>query len=700
LGEAQGARRRFSARRQPWSEATITMTRRTRHSLWLAGLLPLATLAAQQSSDTARYVVLFSGRPAGSYVEWSSGDTLHSLYEYNDRGRGPRLAATIRLDAAGVPGDLTVIGHSYLKDTVDERLRMVNGARTWQSTIEDGRRPGPGRAFYLTFSETPAEIRVLVRAALAASGRLPLLPSGEATVERAGDTTIQVVGKSVHLIQYDISGLGFSPSPVWLDETDQRFAIVSAWTSVVPAGWEAAVPRLLEAQERAREARFERLAQELGHRPTGPLVIRRARLFVAESATVRPRTTVVVIGSRITDVGPDESVRAPAGAQVIDAAGKLLLPGLWDMHVHIAPGEDGLLHIAAGVTSARDLGNDTVITPRLQRRIAADSLIGPRLSLAGLIDGSGPYQVPIGVLADDSAAARHAVDWYAAHGYEQIKIYSSLKPELVPVVIAAAHSKGLRVSGHVPAFMRAEEVVRLGFDEIQHANMLMLNFMDSVRDTRSMARFTAVAQHAAELDFGSARVRRFLGLLQARRTVIDPTLDIFEDLFTARPGRVAPSEVAIASRVPPQVRRSFLTGGLPVPPGMESRYRASFDALLTLVRTLYQTGVPLVAGTDAGPVGFALQHELELYARAGIPAPRVLQLATLGAARVMHHEDERGSVAAGKLADLVLVDGDPTRRIGDLRRTVLVVKNGVMYRPDELYHALGVAPVADSSGQR
>jgi imidazolonepropionase-like amidohydrolase len=424
-------------------------------------------------------------------------------------------------------------------------------------------------------------------------------------------------------------------------------------------------------------------------------VIRHARLFVAESATVRPRTTVVVIGSRIADVGPDESVRVPAGAQVIDAAGKLLLPGLWDMHVHIAPGEDGLLHIAAGVTSARDLGNDTVITPRLQRRIAADSLIGPRLSLAGLIDGSGPYQVPIGVLADDSAAARHAVDWYAAHGYEQIKIYSSLKPELVPVVIAAAHSKGLRVSGHVPAFMRAGEVVRLGFDEIQHANMLMLNFMDSVRDTRSMARFTAVAQHAAELDFGSARFRKFIGLLQARRTVIDPTLDIFEDLFTARPGRVAPSEVAIAERVPPQVRRSFLTGGLPVPPGMDDRYRASFDALLKLVRTLYQTGVPVVAGTDAGPVGFALQHELELYARAGIPAPRVLQLATLGAARVMRHEDERGSVAAGKLADLVLVDGDPTRRIGDIRRTVLVVKNGVMYRPGELYRALGVTPIAD-----
>jgi imidazolonepropionase-like amidohydrolase len=449
---------------------------------------------------------------------------------------------------------------------------------------------------------------------------------------------------------------------------------------------------MVEAQEKARDARFMRLAGELAHRPTGPLVIRHARLFVAESASVRPGATVVVVGNRITAVGSDAQIRIPAQAQVIDAAGKTLLPGLWDMHVHISPGEDGLLDVAAGVTSARDMGNDTVMTLVLQRRFASDSLIGPRLMLSGLIDGSGPFQVPLGVLADDSLAAHRAVEWYAAHGYEQIKVYSSMKPELVPGIIAEAHARGLRVSGHVPAFMRAEQVVRLGFDELQHANFLLLNFMDSVKDTRSMARFTAVAEHGAELDFGSQRVRDFVSLLKARGTDIDPTLVAFEDWFTARPGQLGPSETAIADRMPPQVRRTFYAGGLPVPSGKDQRYRDSYGAMLRMVKALYDAGVPVVAGTDAAPIGFALFRELELYAQAGIPPGRVLQLATIGAARIMHHDAERGSIAVGKLADLVLVDGDPTQRISDIRRTSLVVKNGIVYRPAELYGVLGVRP--------
>jgi imidazolonepropionase-like amidohydrolase len=300
--------------------------------------------------------------------------------------------------------------------------------------------------------------------------------------------------------------------------------------------------------------------------------------------------------------------------------------------------------------------------------------------------------VPIGLLADDSLAARRAVAWYAAHGYEQIKIYSSMKPELVPGIIADAHAQGLRVSGHVPAFMRAEEVVRLGFNEVQHANFLMLNFMDSVKDTRSMARFSAVAQHGAELDIGSQPVRDFIALFKSRGVDIDPTLVAFEDWFTARPGQLGPSETAIAERMPPQVRRSFYAGGLPVPPGMDQRYRDSYRAMLRIVKAMYEGGVPVVAGTDASPLGFAYFRELELYVEAGIPAPRVLQLATIGAARVMHHDDERGSITVGKLADLVLVNGDPTQRISDIRRTSLVVKNGRIYRPAELYGALGVKP--------
>jgi hypothetical protein len=220
----------------------------------------------------------------------------------------------------------------------------------------------------------------------------------------------------------------------------------------------------------------------------------------------------------------------------------------------------------------------------------------------------------------------------------------------------------------------------------------MLNFMDTVKDTRSMSRFTAVAQQGADLDFSSPRVRDFITLFKTRGADIDPTLVAFEDWFTARPGQLGPSEAAIADRMPPQVRRGFYAGGLPVPPGMDQRYRDSYRTMLHMVKAMDDAGVPIVAGTDAGPAGFTLFREFELYVQAGIPANRVLQLATIGAARIMHHDDERGSIAAGKLADLVLVDGDPVQRISDIRNTALVVKNGLIYRPAELYGALGVRP--------
>jgi imidazolonepropionase-like amidohydrolase len=667
----------------------------------LCALAPWARPLAAQRPDTARYVVLFSDRPAGTYTEWRNGNDLRAAFDYNDRGRGPHLEVVVRLGATPIPDRLTIVGHGYLKDTVDDRLSHDGTTAAWKNNMERGTRSNAATAFYVDATEAPTGSRLLVRAAMKSGGRIPLLPSGEATVQKGASATIQTADGPVRLTQYDVGGLGFTPVPIWLDDALERFAMVSGWISIVPAGWERAVPELVRIQDVAGVARFSKLAHDLAHRSPAGLAITNARLFVAESATVRPHTTVVVQGNRIAAVGADGSVPIPDGVRRIDAGAKTLLPGLWDMHAHISPGEDGLLHIAAGVTTIRDMGNDSTVTLALRRQFATDSLIGPRLILAGLIDGSGPFQVPIGVLADDSATARRAVTWFAEHGFEQIKIYSSMKPELVPVIIAAAHARGLRVSGHVPAYMTAEQVVKLGFDEVQHANMLMLNFMDSVRDTRSMARFTEVGAHGYQLDFGSPRVRDFVALLKARGTDIDPTLVAFDDMFNARPGALGPANRAIADRMPAQVRRGFLSGGLPVTPALDTLYRDSYRAMMRMVKTMYDAGVPIVAGTDAGPVGFALHRELELYVEAGIPAPAVLRIATLGAARVMHHDDDRGSVAVGKLADLVLVDGDPTTRISDIRRTSLVVKNGIVYMPDEIYRALGITPIgpAKAAGQ-
>jgi imidazolonepropionase-like amidohydrolase len=361
---------------------------------------------------------------------------------------------------------------------------------------------------------------------------------------------------------------------------------------------------------------------------------------------------------------------------VIEGAGKTLLPGLWDMHVHSSD-QDGVFHLASGVTTARDMANDVDETLERARRFERGVLIGPRLLLAGFIDGPGPYTGPTKILAATESAGRAHVARYDSLGYRQIKLYSSLDTAIVGAIIDEAHRRGMRVSGHVPAFMTAEQCIRLGYDEIQHINFLFLNFWaDSVRDTRTPVRFTAPAALAATLDLDSPRVGALIALMRERSVVLDPTLNAFESMFVARKGTLDPVYTAVAGRLPPTIRRNLLNGGLPVPEGMDQRYRASFQAMLGMVKRLYDAGVPIVPGTDAQLPGFAYHRELELLVAAGIPSAKVLQMATLGSARVMSRDRELGSIIPGKLADLVLVDGDPVRRISDVRRTMLVVKNG------------------------
>jgi imidazolonepropionase-like amidohydrolase len=406
---------------------------------------------------------------------------------------------------------------------------------------------------------------------------------------------------------------------------------------------------------------------------------------------VRADTTVVVTGDRITAVGAGGQIVVPGGAEIVDAHGRTLMPGLWDMHVHLSS-KDGLMHLAAGVTTVRDMANDTDFLLDLRRRFEAGEALGPRVLLAGFIDGPGPFAGPSKVLVSTPEAALKAVDRYKELGYEQVKLYSSLDPALVPPIIERAHHLGLRVSGHIPNGLTAEQAVREGFDEIQHVNFLFLNFLPGV-DTRTPARFTEVAQHAAELDLGSPRVKAFLALLKEKGTVLDPTVNAFEGLFLGRDGQLDPSLAPVADRLPPQVRRNLLGGGgLPVPAGMDQRYRDSFKALLAMVRALHDNGIRIVAGTDS-LAGFDLHRELELYAMAGIPNLDILRAATIVPAQVMKRDKDFGTIETGKTADLILVDGQPDQKISDIRRVVLTVKGGIVYDPAALYTEIGVKPV-------
>ncbi len=662
-------------------------------------MTPLLLLAlgvqAPPPADTLRYTFLLAGNRAGSQEVVRTADAISVRFSFNDRGRGPALRAEYALDAEGRPQRLVVTGVNYLKAPVDERFARDAAGAAWQSGTERGRSDAGG--FYLARDGTPEELAILARALARAEGqRLPLLPEGEARLE-AGMTRAVSAGGLTRTVRHAlVHGLGLQPVDLWLDADGTLFASAEFWSGLVRDGWEAALPVLAAAQDSARRERERATAARLADRPTGPVAFTGATLFDAPTAQLLPGRTVVVDGTRITAEGPDGAVAIPAGARRIDATGKTLLPGLWDMHAHLSD-TDAPMNIAAGVTSVRDLANDNDYLLGKAPLWDRGEVIGPRVVRAGFIDGPGPFAGPHRALVAHPDSLRRWIDWYADHGYEQIKLYSSLDPALVPVAAAQARARGLRLSGHVPAGMRARDAVLAGYDELQHINMVVLNFLSDTIDTRTPLRFREPGRWAASLDPAADSVQAFIRLLRERGTVVDPTVATFEDMFATPAGGLTEGEARIAPHLPAQLRRGLGGGGLPGDSALRALHRASYERMLQLVRALHEGGVRLVAGTDC-LAGFCLHRELELYVRAGIPSAEVLRIATWGAAEVARRSHRLGAVRPGYLADLILVEGDPVADISAIRRVGLVMKDGVLYDPAAVYRTLGITPWQDLRG--
>ncbi len=637
--------------------------------------------------------ILIQGNAAGTQtIETLAGNATRAEYSYNDRGRGEHISATWTLDAAGIPIAYEGRGNDYMKAPVEEHFALKDGKATWKNRTEHGEQAVTAAAFYLPANSPPEFFGVLARALLKAPGHtLALLPAGDASIEAAGSVSIDSGSGKTLFTQYRITGLGFTPQPIWLDQDGHTAGIVSGWFSVVPDGGAAAIPQLQAAQDEADNAWSARLAKQLVHAPKGDLVIRNARLFDPRDLSVTPGSSVLVRGERIVRVVPDADLKAAADAEVIDARGRFLMPGLWDNHQHFGD-IDGLLDLANGVTSARDMANDTDGFLKRVARFDAGSEIGPRVLKAGIIDGTGEFAGPTKMRVDTAEQAIKDVDWYADHGYAQIKIYSSVKPELMPVIADRAHARGLRVSGHVPAFMSAQQFIEGGADEIQHLNFIELDFLfPEVKETRNRDRFIKVAEHAREFTPDKPVVRDFIAFLKRHHTVLDPTVSVFEGLFCGNPTAVTPGLEDIAARMPPQIRRGMLSGALEVPKGKEDAYREAFPAMLKLLKALHDAGVTIIPGTDA-LAGYTLHHELELYVRAGIAPAEVLRMATLTPAQVMGVNKDLGVIAPGKLADMILVDGDPAKDIAAIRNVSSVIKGGKIYDPAAIETALGIAP--------
>ena len=617
------------------------------------------------------------------------GGAMQADYGFSERGRGDLIHARWTLDAQGLPLSYEAEGNDYWKVPLTEHFDVTAGKASWKNRIEVGSTDwsAPG-AFYLPANAPPEFMGVLARALLKTPGqRLKLLPAGEAWLERG--THVTVGGHTLTL--YRIGGIEFTPVPVWLDEKGATAAVIDDWFEVLSDPLKASLSKLQALQNAADQAWSADVAKRLTHKPAGALMIRHARLFDPRDLTVRDDMRVLVKGEHIVRVDPDDTSAAPPDTEVIDAAGRFLMPGLWDVHQHIA-GVDGTFDLIAGVTSGRDMANDNEPLLARVKRFDNGTELGPRMVLAGICEGTGPLAGPTPVRIENLKQAQAAVDWYADHGYEQIKIYSSFPPALVKPIADMAHARGLRVSGHVPAFMLAHQFIEDGADEIQHLNFIVLNFFPDVKDTRSKDRYTITAEKLQDLKLDSPAFADFVTLLKQHHTVLDPTVSVFQDLYSGAPGQCAHSLCAMIDRFPPVTRRRLLSGAVAVPPGKEAVYAQALPRLQKLLKTLYDDGVTIMAGTDSF-AGYTLHNELELYVQAGIPAPEVLRLATLTPAQVvgMAGPSQRGFIAPGRQADMVLIDGDPSKNISDIRHVWRTIKAGQVYDPKALEHAMGMS---------
>jgi Amidohydrolase family len=673
-------------------------SRMLRKVLMLAALLVLAPAAAQVPADQLAKppadakvwsIVDPLGTHHGQMAVWTAADGTHwSRMSMNFRGFVTEIDEQDRFAPDGTLQSMVVRGATPGGDAA-ETYSVTNGTYTWTSPVDHGTGTARPDLAYSAFGGTVETTAFLVETMVKSpSHSIDLLPSGHGSVEPL--TTLEVTnGKERKtLTAYAVNGFGLSPAPIWMDG-DKFFAYVPGF---LPQGWESVQSVLSKAQDDALAKLAPALVAKIAKTPPGPVAFRDVQLYDSDKRVFRAHQTVVVDHGRIAAVGPAAKVRIPAGAQVIDGKGKTLVPGLWDSHQHYGDDSTGPLLLASGITSVRDPGNDPQQSPVRHKRIDAGELLGPRIVPSLLIDGESPYTAQVAVVVHNVDEALAAVHRAKDEGYFAIKIYGSMDPSWVKPMAALAHKLGLHVHGHIPHGMRPLDAVRDGYDEITHANFVMMQAMpdDVVAKSNTIARVMGTAKYAAGVDLHSPAMTAYMDELARRHTAVDPTLVVIESTLWPNPGEYPPSVAPYATTLPPQFARGFLqTAMAPTPDVPRSRMRDSVRNLAALVNELDKRHVTIVAGTDGN--GFELIHELELYVQAGLSPAEALSTATIQPATLYKLDKVTGSLARGKLAELALIDGDPSKNIGDLRQVELVMRDGKIMDAQALRAAIGIS---------
>ena len=492
---------------------------------------------------------------------------------------------------------------------------------------------------------------------------------------------------------YEILGLSLNPSLVFLDQAGQFFAIASPRFSIIREGYQDADEQLRHYSEELSTERFVEIQAEVAHDYATPVRIRNVRVFDPEALGLTEFKDVVIYGNRIASVQPANSPSTD-GEVTIDGNGGTLIPGMYEMHGHLGQG-NALLNIAAGVTSVRDMGNENDVLESLVGRINSGEIAGPRITRSCFIEGKSDFSAATGETVATLEEALDMVRWCGARDFYQVKFYNSMRGEWAEQLVDEAHSLDMRVAGHVPAFSTANDMIDAGFDEITHANQLMLGWvLDDDEDTRTLFRFTAMKRFPA-MDLDGEDVQFTIGQMSRRDVAHDPTIAIHEHGLTVSNGEIAPMARNIIDHLPTNEQRSYKSAMFGADtPEERAEYVAAFDVIMETMRRLNEEGVLLLPGTDMGG-SFAYHRELELFEKFGLTPAEVLRRATYDMAAYLGQAEDLGSIEKGKYADFFLVPGDPTEDLLQLRRISMVVSDGIVYFPSEIYPSFGIRPFTD-----
>lgn len=645
---------------------------------------------AKAPFDADTWAVVSTSTQHGQVQRWVAKDgSRWSRYSLLLRGFKTEIDQQITFAPNGAMLSLEVRG-SVPQGDAAEAFRVTKGQYAFSTPVDRGSGTARDNLFYLAFGGTiDAQIALYDALRRAPDRSIDLVPSGRLTLDKL--TTAEVSNGRVTrtLTAYVVNGFGFAPRPVWYDG-DQFFGTIGN-LSFVPDRWKAAVPALSKAQDEALAARApERLAR-LAPKATQPVVFTDVSLFDAEAGKFLKAMTVVVADGKIAAVGPAASTEAPANARVIEGKGKTLIPGLWDSHQHYGNDSEGPLLLSQGITSVRDPGNRPDELMARKKRIDEGQLLGPRIVPSLLIDGPGRFSAQTAVVVKTEEEAIAAVKRAKAEGYFGVKLYGSLKPAFVQPMAEEAHRLGLRVHGHVPAGMRTIDAVRAGYDEITHMNFVMMQAMpDAVlKESNGMQRFFGPGKHGVGVDFKSAAMTEYFDELAKNKVTVDPTLAVLENTLTGERGKLSKAYAPFEGTLPSTVERGSKGGSVEPPPELvRDTMRKSFARLTTMVGEVHRRGVAVVAGTDG--TGLLLVRDLELYVEGGLTPAQALAAATIVPARVYGAGAESGSITVGKNAELALIDGDPSKRIGDLRYVEIVMRDGRLMKADDLRAEVGI----------